>query len=64
VNKRYVVVEDAGGDNQTEVGEFKTYEEALAWCDSQYGNLELDERLALSVDVMLRREDGSLTTEL
>jgi hypothetical protein len=45
VNKRYVVVEDAGGDNQ-------------------YGNLELDERLALSVDVMLRREDGSLTTEL
>jgi len=56
----YVVVEDAGTDAERVVYETATVGDAYSYC----GYYSPKERGELGMDVMRRRADGSLTTEL
>lgn len=57
---KYVVVENAGQDNEIVVKR-GTYAECERYIDFKYNDAEYD---TLGVDIMGELEDGSLTTEI
>lgn len=56
----WVIIENAGQDNENEVADFKTSLEASRYMKSYYYDSEIDE---LNVQIMKRQDDGTLTTE-
>ena len=46
---RYVIVEDAGGDNEREIAKFISYRQAIRYRDANYDQAERDR---LNVDIM------------
>lgn len=55
--KPWVVVENAGTDNENLVIDFATFREACNWIDRNYTDDDCP------ADIMRRNDDGTLTTE-
>jgi len=58
--KTYVIVENAGYENERECDECQTFREALAHLKRSYSNAEQE---SLHVQIAKRLPDGSLTYE-
>lgn len=56
----WVIVENAGQDNENEVADFKNFLMAHRFCLRNYYDDELE---SLNVQIMKRQDDGTLTTE-
>jgi len=55
----YAIVEEPGTDSERVIATFADYMRAIRFLQSRYTNHEREEGF---VDVMLQREDGTLTT--
>ena len=58
--KRFVVVEGAGTDNQIEVDNFSKMSDAIDYVNETYDDEEISDCL---IDIMYLTDEGHLTTE-